>query len=123
LAVRASTWLWRISSLLRSRRLVKLTPSPRYSYFHIHWKPVTLTVICDSRVSYMLISLLVAGNAISTSSTIGITVQMIPAWCCGEVLVRHRALGMAELEHGYEHGAEHQMPIATQIHSDSMCAS
>jgi hypothetical protein len=53
------------------------TPSPRYSYFHIHWMPVTLTVISESRVSYIAISLVVAGTAMITSSRIGTTVQTI----------------------------------------------
>ena len=58
---------------------MKLTSSPMYSYSHIHWKPVTLTVISESRTSYIAISLVVAGNAITTRMITGITVQMISA--------------------------------------------
>ena len=40
---------------------------------------MTLTVISESRTSYISISLVVAGNAITTRMITGITVQMISA--------------------------------------------
>ncbi|MNV37245.1 hypothetical protein D3C71_1287580 [compost metagenome] len=41
---------------------------------------MTFTVISESRVSYIAISLAVAGHAITTRMTIGMTVQMTSAF-------------------------------------------
>jgi hypothetical protein len=69
---------------------------------------VTLTVISALRVSYIAMSLAVAGHAMPISRMTGTSVHTISSLVlCVKFTAGDGALGMAELEHRVDHRAEH----------------
>ena len=84
---------------------------------------MTLTVISASRVSYMAISFLVAGMAMTTRIRIGMTVQMISAVVLWLKVAATAPFDLRNLNMATAMAPNTSAPITTQIHNAIMCAS